>query len=96
MQAEGAFCLEYNFRDFCDVKPTKDSTGAGPYWVNDIGYSYSSFTRDLVQGEEIYHHYCKSKNNQTRDLIFAIQTGGGPIYQYKYGTKEIKSIGRPI
>lgn len=133
MQAEGAFCLEYNFRDFCEirggnnqkigtpcldsliykeilevfdgkwakgtvgtVKPTKDSTGAGPYWVNDISYGYTSFTRDIVQGDEVYHHYCKSKDNKNCDMIFLIHTDGGPMYRYDYETKEINAAGWPM
>ncbi len=76
--------------------PTHDSTGAGPYWINDIGYGYSSFTRDVVKGDVIYHHYCKSLNSRNCDLIFSIHTDYGPIYLYNYETKEIKSVGWPI
>ena len=78
------------------VKPTKDSTGAGPYWIDRIEYSYSSSTQDLIQGETIYHHYCRSKDNKNCDLILRIHTGRGPIYQYNYETKEIQAIGWPI
>jgi len=78
------------------VKPTKDSTGAGPYWIDRIEYSYSSSTQDLIQGETIYHHYCRSKDNKSCDLILRIHTGRGPIYQYNYETKEIQAIGWPI
>lgn len=134
MQTEGAFCLEYNFFDYCEIKggnnqkigtpcldsliykeilevfdgkwvggetvgtarPSSEPTEVGPYWVNDISYSYSSFTRDIVQGEEIYHHYCKSKDNKNCDMIFLIHTDGGPMYQYDYETKEIKAAGWPM
>ena len=133
VRAEGEFCLEYDYFNYCvidglnnqkiatmcmdslvyreilevfdgkwakgtvgTVKPTKDSTGAGPYWIDRIEYSYSSSTQDLIQGETIYHHYCRSKDNKNCDLILRIHTGRGPIYQYNYETKEIQAIGWPI
>lgn len=134
MLAEGVFCLEYNFFDYCEIKggnnqkigtpcldsliykeiletfdgkwvgggtvgtarPSSEPTEVGPYWVNDISYSYSSFTRDIVEDDEIYHHYCRSKNNQNCDMIFEIHTDGGPMYRYNYETKEIKAAGWPM
>ena len=134
VRAEGEFCLEYDYFNFCVIdglnnqkiatmcmdslvykeilevfdgkwaggetvgtcRPTSDSTDTGPYWIDRIEYRYSSFTRDVIQGEEIYHHYCKSKDNKSCDLILKIHTDGGPAYQYNYETKEIKSAGWPI
>lgn len=78
------------------ARPSSEPTEVGPYWVNGIGYGRSSVTGDVVQGEVIYRYYCKSKNNQNCDMIFNIHTDGGPIYQYNYETKEIKSVGWPM
>lgn len=78
------------------VRPSSEPTEVGPYWVDGVGYGQSSFIRDIVQGEAIYHYYCRSKNNQNCDMIFNIHTDGGPIYQYNYETKEIKSVGWPM
>ena len=133
VRAEGAYCLEYDYFNYCireglnnqkiatmcidsliykeilevfdgkwakgtvgNSQPTEDSTGAGPYWIDRIEYSYSSFTRDVIQDTVIYHHYCKSKDNNNCDMFFLIHTDGGPMYQYNYETKEIKSVGWPI
>ena len=133
VRAEGSFCLEYDYFNYCTIrglnnqkigtpcmdslvyreilevfdrkwakgtvgtaKPTKDSTGAGPYWINDISYDYSSFTRDVFKDTVVYHHYCKSKDNKSCDMIFLIHTDGGPMYQYNYETKEIQAAGWPM
>lgn len=134
VQAEGAFCLEYDYFNYCTIKglnnqnigtPCMDSlvymeiletfdgkwvggetvgtarpspvpTEVGPYWINDISYDYSSFTREVINDTEIYHHYCKSKDNKKCDMIFLIHTDRGPMYQYNYETKEIKSVGWPM
>ena len=79
-----------------NARPSSEPTEVGPYWIDRIEYSYSSSTQDLIQGETIYHHYCRSKDNKNCDLILRIHTGRGPIYQYNYETKEIQAIGWPI